>query len=121
MPKKHTSDVFISYATQDKPRLGKVIGELKRRGILEEQDKIIDITGFYPSGLTVRDHLRKTIQNADKVIIWWSDASSVSDWVNYEAGMAHALDKPTVFVVSKGERTRLPRSLMDHQVIEIDG
>ncbi len=120
MPKTHTSDVFISYATQDKPRLGKVIGELKRRGILEEQDKIIDNSEVFLAGSTVRDNLRKTIQDADKVIIWWSDASAMSDWVNYEAGMAYALGKPTVFVVSKGGRTRLPRSLMEDQVVEID-
>ena len=121
MPKTHAADVFISYATSDKPRLKKVIGELKLRGILDDTDKIIDNSDVIMAGSAVRDQLRKTIEHASKVIIIWSGSSAASEWVNYEAGMAHALGKPTFFVIPKGDNSRIPAPLVQDHVIEIDG
>jgi hypothetical protein len=51
----------------------------------------------------------------------WSGAAGASGWVNYEAGMADALDKPITVVVPKGEVARVPGNLGETKIIELDG
>lgn len=120
MSKIRSPTVFISYSIKDKPRLERVIGELKYRGILGDQVDIIDDRHDLDMGSDWSDQLRKAIEDSSKVIVIWSGASAASPWVNYEAGMADALGKPMVFVIPKGERAQLPTALMHNQIIEVE-
>src|SRR5712691_5542650 len=95
--------VFISYAMDDKPRIKKVIEELKTGQIIEEGDKIVDTSDIFVPGSSLRTQVRKAIEAASKVVVVWSGAGAESDWVNYETGMAEALAKPILVVVPKGE------------------
>ncbi len=112
--------VFISYATDDKPRIRKVIDELKSRKMIEEDDKIIETSDVFVPGSSVRAQVREAIEAASKVVVLWSGAGAEADWVNYETGMAEALGKPILFVVTKGEVSRVPRDLADSQIIELE-
>ena len=112
--------VFISYAMDDKPRISKIIGELKTKHIIEENDKIVDNSDVFVAGSSVRMQVRKAIEAASKVVIVWSGAGADADWVNYETGMAEALGKPILVVVPKNGVSRLPRTLENSQIIELD-
>ena len=115
MPK---AQIFISYAMGDRPRIEKVIAELKVRGVVREGDKIMEPTKEFVPGSSIRGELRKAIQAASKVVVW-SGAGAESQWVNYETGMAAALGKPIIVVVPKGVASRIPANLADIQVIEL--
>lgn len=113
-------NIFLSYAIDDKSRIRKVIHELKSKGLVEADDTIIDSSEIFVPGSSLRGVLRQAIEAASKVVVVWSKAGAGSDWVNYEAGMADALGKPILVVVSKGEGRRLPDSLAANQVIELE-
>src|SRR6266852_4938579 len=111
--------VFISYALDDKPRIRKVIDELKSRKMIEEDDKIIETSDVFVPGSSVRAQVREAIEAASKVVVLWSGAGAEADWVNYETGMAEALGKPILVVIPKGGASKLPRTLENSQIIEL--
>jgi TIR domain len=112
--------VFLSYASDDKPRIRKVLDQLKARGILSPHDKVVDTPAILVPGSSWRGQVREAIENASKFVVLWSDAAHTSDWVNYETGMAEALGKPILVVVPKGETPRVSENLKETQVIEIE-
>ena len=112
--------VFFSYAMDDKPRIGKVIEELKSRKMIAEGDKIIETSDIFVPGSSVRTQVREAIEAASKVVVLWSGAGAEADWVNYETGMAEALGKPIVVVVKKGDVSRVPGNLASSQIIELE-
>jgi hypothetical protein len=112
--------VFLSYAMNDKSWIKKVIGELKLRGIVKQDEKIIHASDVFVEGSSVRAQMRKAIEAASKVVIVWSGAGAESDWVNYETGMAEALGKPIFIVVPKQEASSVPRELENIQVVELE-
>ena len=58
--------------------------------------------------------------SANSVVVFWTENSANSQFVNYELGMADALGKNLVVVTPRGQRMRLPSNLEDIQVLEID-
>jgi hypothetical protein len=118
---RNPESVFLSYAIGDKPRMGRVLKELRTRGLLGARDEIVHPTQVTVPGSSIRGVLRNAIQSASKVVLVWSGAGSASQWVNYEAGMAEALGKPIIVVVAKGQASSVPANLKDVQVIEVPG
>ncbi len=104
----------------DKPHISKVIRELKTKRIIEENDKIVDTSDIFVPGSSVRTQVRKAIEAASKVVVVWTGAGAEADWVNYETGMAEALGKPILVVIPKGGASKLPRTLENSQIIELD-
>jgi hypothetical protein len=120
MPKVRPSEtIFISYAIGDSSRIQSVISELRTRGLVGETDKITKPETVFVPGASIRGALREAIEAASKVVLVWSDAAADSQRVNYEAGMAEALGKPILLVVSKGKAKRIPANLSDIQVVEL--
>lgn len=111
--------VFISYAHEDRDLVRAVQEAMKKIGTdvvfvdLNPQD-------FKP-GEDIRRMIQEQISSANKVIIIASDHSAKSAWVNYEAGMAAALDKPIVVMGRKGsgKTASLLQGLANVQRIEI--
>jgi hypothetical protein len=119
MPNRRAQEsVFISYASSDKSRINSVIEELKSKGVIAEDDKIVYTTDVFSSESGIREKVRKAIAAASKVVVVWSEEGADSEWVNYETGMAEALEKPIFMVVRKGEISRLPSNLDDVQIFE---
>jgi succinyl-CoA synthetase alpha subunit len=112
--------VFLSYALEDKPRIQQVIDLLKARGMLLPHEEVVDTSEIVVPGITWRGQIRDAIANASKFVVIWSDAANMSDWVNYETGMAEALGKSILIVVPKGEASRIPDNLTKTQVIEME-
>jgi hypothetical protein len=95
--------VFLSYATPDrefaqslKPRLNKILA-----AETESVDHF-DLESGFLLGTDWRRGVRLAIGEATTVVIVTSPESERSDWVNYEVGLADALDKNLVIVGRKG-------------------
>lgn len=118
-----TEKIFVSYAHQDRDLVQVVIQSLRKHGIVTEKDVVIlDHQDFMP-GEDVRRMIKDQISSASKVVIIASDNSANSEWVNYEAGMAAALEKP-IFVMGRkgtGKSSALIRALDNVESIEIGG
>jgi formylglycine-generating enzyme required for sulfatase activity len=73
------SDIFISYAREDRPRAEAVAKALQDRGWSVWWDR--DLL----AGDTIRRVIREQIDKAGSVVVLWSNHSVDSDWVNDEA------------------------------------
>jgi hypothetical protein len=111
--------VFLSYASRDKKKIKKVIDKLSERGVLSPHEAWVDSSAIVV-GSSWREQIREAIENASKFVVVWSNEADTSDWVNYETGMAEALDKPILVIVPKRGTSRIPGNLKETQIIEID-
>jgi len=73
------SDIFISYANQDRPRAEQLARALEQHGWSTFWDRKI------PAGRTWREIIGREIEDARSIIVLWSAASIESDWVQAEA------------------------------------
>jgi hypothetical protein len=73
------SDIFISYANEDRPRAEMLAQALKRRGWPTFWDRTI------PTGKTWREVIGAALEEARCVVVLWSEASIDSAWVQEEA------------------------------------
>jgi hypothetical protein len=92
--------VFISYAHDDRDLVPDVQEALRKN----DRDVVfVDLDPLdFKRGRSIRRIIQERIRSANKVVIIASDHSANSAWVNYEAGMAAALDKPIVVAGRKG-------------------
>jgi TIR domain len=114
--------IFVSYAHQDRRLVETVEQTLREHGIVTANDvAIIDPFEEVQAGENIRDIIRDKILSASMVVVIVSDNSAKSQWVNYEAGMAAALEKPIVVIGRKGSgKSALLGALGDVQSIEIE-
>lgn len=113
--------IFISYAHQDNSQIEKLKSALAEKGIIStESDVLHDSQSPMVPGSSFRGAIREAVESASTVVVYWTKNSASSDFVNYEMGMADALDKNMVVVTPKGTRMELPSNLADIQVIELD-
>ena len=73
------ADVFISYAREDIEKVRPLVGAIEGTGYSVFWDRII------PAGMTWRQFTGKALDDAKCVVVVWSKASVVSDWVIEEA------------------------------------
>jgi hypothetical protein len=69
-------------------------------------------------GVSIRDTVRKAIEDASSIVVLWTEAAARSANVNYELGMADALGKPIVLVNLDGPH-RIPSDLNNVQVVDL--
>jgi len=134
--------IFLSYAQEDTKYVEKVVEQLRAKGILSADDSILLDPGFskmktvphlssgpIPTRGAVRTQgavrtrgavTRRTLQAADQVVLFWTEAGMKSQWVNYEAGMAEALGKSIIAVVVGEASPKLPSSLSNIPVLRIE-
>jgi MTH538 TIR-like domain (DUF1863). len=116
------SKVFLSYPVQDRKLVGRLEPMLREKGLLDPDDVIINLKQDLEPGTDVRQAIRRQMQEAGKVIILDTPSSARSSWVNYEAGMASALDKPIVVVHAKhGQKSQFVERLGDVPSIAVEG
>lgn len=98
-----TEKIFVSYAFQDRGVLKSLEQELRKHGIVGAEDvMLIDPQSEFQAGDNIREAIKDQIRSASKVVIIASENSENSQWVNYEAGMASALEKPIIIFGRKG-------------------
>lgn len=115
--------VFLSYASPDrefaqslKPRLNKLLA-----ADTESVDHF-DLEEGFLAGADWRHGVRLAIGQATTVVVVTSPESELSDWVNYEVGLADALDKNLVIVGRRGSghSAFLDRVSSGARFIEVD-
>src|SRR5690349_4595831 len=97
------SQIFISYANENKSDILKVIDALKSINIVRDGDKVVDTSHVIHPGSNIREMLREAVRASSKVIVFWNDEALNSEFVNYEVAMAEALGKPIILVVPAGQ------------------
>ena len=73
------SDIFISYASEDRPRAETFAGALEQRGWSTFWDRTI------PTGKTWREVIDEELNEARCIVVLWTATSVKSDWVIEEA------------------------------------
>ena len=84
------SDVFVSYASQDRARVVPLVEALERRGWTVWWDRKID------AGTAFDREIEAAIDEAKCIVVVWSENSVQSDWVRSEAseGLARGILAP---------------------------
>lgn len=116
--------IFISHAMEDRQLVEGLQEILEENGITTEGEKVsfIDtLSESFDPGESIREIIKKQIQSSSEVVVIATDKSLSSQWVNYEIGMADALDKPIVIVGRKGSgKSALLANLGNVRIVEID-
>ena len=112
--------VFLSYAYQDRGIAKQVSRLLKEHGHDTDDMSFIDLRVDTKTGDNIREAIKQQMCSASNVVIIVTPNSAKSQWVNYEAGMASALDKPIILIKSKDAKdVDFVTSLANAQSIEI--
>ncbi len=112
--------VFLSYAYQDRDIAEQVSRLLKKSGHDTDDMSFIDLRVDTKIGDDVREAIKQQMCSASNVVIIVTPNSAKSQWVNYEAGMASALDKPIILIKSKDAKdVDFVTSLANAQSIEM--
>lgn len=82
------SDIFISYASEDREWLKRLVRQLEALGWSVWWDREALLTG-----VDFQQAIAKAIEDARLVVVVWSPASVKSQWVRDEAGEASELGK----------------------------
>ncbi len=109
------SDIFISYATKDRPRAEQLARALEARGWSVFWDRTIPVSQTWP------ETIGQELDNAGCVVVLWSKASIESAWVREEADDAK---RRHILVPALIENVRIPigfRSIQAADVVDWDG
>jgi len=112
-------NVFVSFAVEDRPLVESVLEQLGRRQIISPDDNVLIDYDPGALGSTFRDSAREALTDADTVVVIWSRAAALSNWVNYELGMADALGKRLITVLLKDASPELPSNLQQTESVEL--
>jgi hypothetical protein len=112
--------IYISYARRDAPRIPALVGKLRSLGVIQPLDEVVSDKEIEPTHGALRDGVRQQIESASTVVIVWTPASAASQWVNYEIGLADALDKTIIPVVRRDDVSTLPVVLRELQAIVVN-
>jgi TIR domain len=105
------SDVFISYAREDRERAQALATVLQQHGLTVWWDRII------PPGRQFDEVIEEQLDAARCVLVLWTASSATSKWVKTEAGEALAHDKLVPALLDAG--VRLPLEFRRVQAADI--
>lgn len=108
--------VFVSYARQDAERVSDIWAKLKSEGLVSGASWMAD-EQLGPEE-NYAESIRRAIGDAPRVVVLWTEAAARSPYVNYELGMADALEKP-ILVVDLDGREPVPSEISNVQVIDL--
>ncbi|HMF51607.1 MAG TPA: toll/interleukin-1 receptor domain-containing protein, partial [Candidatus Saccharimonadales bacterium] len=106
------ADVFISYASEDRDRAGKLASALTTLGWSVWWDRKI-ITGQ-----TFDQAIERELETAKSVVVLWSIHSVESEWVKNEASLA---SEPGVLVPALIDSVKLPLEFRRKQTADLVG
>jgi len=89
--------VFVSHSTQDQDIVGKLDNVIKAEGAIPGVAEFVISPGKF-----VEEKLRELISRSDVVLAVLTKGGTRSEWVNWELGVAAALEKPIVPLLEEG-------------------
>jgi len=89
--------VFVSHSTQDQDIVGKLDNVIRAEGAIPGVAEFIISPGKF-----IEEKLRELISKSDIVLAVLTKGGTRSEWVNWELGVAAALDKPIVPLLEEG-------------------
>ncbi len=84
---RKVNDIFISYSQANFKLISLLVERLKNENLIVFWDRDI------PAGVDYQGFLRKVLDNSRLVLVVWSDASVISDWVYSEAEYARVRNR----------------------------
>jgi tetratricopeptide (TPR) repeat protein len=104
------SDIFISYAREDRPKAEQLAHAFEQQGWTVWWDKVI------PPGRKYSDVITEELNSAGAVLVLWSVASAASDWVKDEAqeGVNRGVLLPVMV-----EETKIPYGFRQFQTCNL--
>jgi len=115
------NQVFISYSSKDHALVREAIERLQKEGVLgSEAISSVESPLEPDAALHIRSEIKDRISNSSFVILVWSKQAANSPWVQYELGMAQALDRPIVVVWADKTAPQLPPEIAGSRVVELE-
>ena len=105
------SDIFISYASEDKPRVEVLARELERKGWSVWWDRRI------PIGRSFDEVIEEALDASRAVVVVWTATSVKSQWVKNEA--REGLRRRVLFPVMLLEAVKIPLEFRDVQTAHL--
>jgi hypothetical protein len=113
--------VFLSYSQQDEGKIPAIIKKLSQHELYNGNELSVmthELKGY--KDFDIRQEIKRSISQADVVVIVWTLAGAHSNWVNYEVGMADALNKRIVIVRPDKNSPAVPANLNTESVQVVD-
>jgi len=114
-----TNHIFLSYSQQDEGKIAAIIKNLSQRESYNGNELSL-ITHELKESEDARQVIKRSISQADTVVVVWTLAGAHSNWVNYEAGMADALGKKIIVVRPDQNSPALPANLDSANIQVVD-
>jgi hypothetical protein len=109
--------VFVSHGARDANLAAAIAGALRKLGV-----EAFDVSGNDAEEGYVRQAVKSAIRKADGfVLVLGAPDTAASSWTGYELGMADALGKPTLLLLShKHAASELPFDLAGLPILPFD-
>jgi hypothetical protein len=112
--------VFLSYAWSDHQLAQNAIQQLYEKGLLERDVASIDYPETQATTQHIRNQIKERIRTSDIVVLIWSRHAAESPWVQYELGIAQALERPILIAWADKLAPDLPTQIKESQVLQLD-
>ena len=116
-PKEGRRNVFISFANEDKPMVELLRGQAQKDdSTVEFNDWSLRAPFDGKKAKTIRERIRERIRQASLTLVYVSDHTAKSKWVNWEVEESVKLEKKVVGVYQGEIPGRLPLALKKHGI-----
>jgi formylglycine-generating enzyme required for sulfatase activity len=109
------SDIFVSYASDDKARIKPLVDALQQRGWTVWWDRTI------LAGRIWEEEIEAALESSRCVVVAWSEASIKSHWVREEAREGMKRGKRGVLVPVLLDRVKIPLGFRGIQAVDLVG
>ena len=110
-------NVFISFANEDKPMVELLRGQAQKDdSTVEFNDWSLRAPFDGKKAKTIRERIRERIRQASLTLVYVSDHTAKSKWVNWEVEESVKLEKKVVGVYQGEIPGRLPLALKKHGI-----
>jgi hypothetical protein len=114
---KPSKNVFVSYALSDKAKVRSILTQLQKQA--PSRLDIANVQGQVSTRLDPRRAIQSQIEKSDEVVVLWTKDGAASSFVNYEAAMADAMDKPITVILTDRTAPKLPEALQGASILRL--
>jgi len=116
-PEGGRRNVFISFTNEDKPMVELLRGQAQKEdSTVEFNDWSLRAPFHSERAETIREGIRERIRQASLTLVYVSDHTAESKWVNWEVEESVKLEKKVVGVYQGEIPGRLPPAIKKHRI-----